>query len=131
MSCAVRNLKRTEKEGAPFTDRYGALMRHYGMEAQHTQPRRPTTRRWAKLVETWLGVEGDFGVWQSGPGLHKCLSELGQVLVIGDGFQFGFCIHESQRHSAVDLCRVFQLQTLRVNLPTRSLATSPYTPFSI
>ncbi len=41
MSCAVRNLKRTEKEGAPFTDRYGALMRHYGMEAQHTQPRRP------------------------------------------------------------------------------------------
>ncbi len=41
MSCAVRNPKRTEKEGAPFTDRYGALMRHYGMEAQHTQPRRP------------------------------------------------------------------------------------------
>lgn len=32
MSCAVRNLKRTEKEGAPFTDRYGALMRHYGMD---------------------------------------------------------------------------------------------------
>ncbi len=58
------------------------------------------------LVERWLGGEGDFGVWQSGPGVHKRLSELGQVSVVGDGFQFGFCIHESQRHPAVDLCRV-------------------------
>ncbi len=59
------------------------------------------------LVETWLGGEGVFGVWQSSPGLHKRLSELGQVLLIGDGLQFGFCIHERQRRPAVYLCRVF------------------------
>ena len=36
MSCAVRNLKR--KSGEDFTERYQALLRHYGMDSRHTQP---------------------------------------------------------------------------------------------
>ena len=39
MSCAVRTLRRSE--GGGFTERYQALMRHYGMEARHTQPSSP------------------------------------------------------------------------------------------
>ena len=39
MSCAVRNLHR--EGGDRFTDRYGALLRHYGMEGRHTQPNSP------------------------------------------------------------------------------------------
>ena len=34
MSCAVRNLKR--KSGEDFTERYQALLRHYGMDSRHT-----------------------------------------------------------------------------------------------
>ena len=39
MSCAVRNLKR--KSGEDFTERYQALLRHYGMDSRHTQPASP------------------------------------------------------------------------------------------
>ena len=39
ISCAVRNLKR--KSGENFTERYQALLRHYGMDSQHTQPASP------------------------------------------------------------------------------------------
>ncbi len=39
MRCAVRNLKR--KSGEDFTERYQALLRHYGMDSRHTQPASP------------------------------------------------------------------------------------------
>ena len=39
MSCAVRNHRGSEKGG--FTERYQALVHHYGMEVRHTQPRSP------------------------------------------------------------------------------------------
>ena len=39
MSCAVRNLKR--KSGEDFTERYQALLRHFGMDSRHTQPASP------------------------------------------------------------------------------------------
>lgn len=39
MSCAVRN--RRGRDQGSFTERYQALVHHYGMEAGRTQPRRP------------------------------------------------------------------------------------------
>ena len=41
MSAAVRRCKKDGEGAATFTERYQALMRHYGLTTRHTQPGRP------------------------------------------------------------------------------------------
>lgn len=41
MSCAVRKIREDRTDPTSFTERYQALLRHYRMQAQHTQPESP------------------------------------------------------------------------------------------
>ena len=66
LSAAVRNCKKDGEDKEVFTERYQALMRHYGMTPRHTQPASPQENgaieqrhyRFKRAVADALGLRG-------------------------------------------------------------------------